>query len=41
MIILNRSLILMLAVGLVGVDGLLFYLAVRVFDRETILTRWK
>lgn len=41
LIILNRSLILMLAVALVGVDALLFYLAVRVFDRETILTRWR
>ncbi len=41
LIILNRSLILVLAVALVGVDVLLFYFAVRVFDRETILTRWR
>lgn len=41
LIILNRSLILMLAVALVGADILLFRFAVRVFDRETILTRWQ
>ncbi len=40
-VILGRSLILQLAVVLVGVDGLLFCLAVRVFDRETILSRWR
>lgn len=41
LVILNRSLILLLAVTLVAVDALLFYLAVRLFQRETILTRWR
>ena len=41
LVILNRSLVLALAVALVMVDGVLFYLAVRLFDRETILTRWR
>ncbi len=41
LIILNRSLIVVLAVVLAAVDVFLFHLAVRVFDRETILTRWR
>ncbi len=39
--ILNRQLILLIAVVLVGVDILVGYLAVRLFQREVILTRWK
>ncbi len=31
----------LLAAALVAVDGLFIYLAVRLFQRETILTRWK
>lgn len=38
---LNRQLILVAAILLVFVDALLLYLAVRVFQREVILTRWK
>ncbi len=41
LVILNRSLIIALAVGLAVLDALLFRLAERVFDRETILTRWR
>ena len=39
--ILNQQLILIAAVVLVAVDALLVYLAVQLFQRETILTRWK
>jgi ABC-2 type transport system permease protein len=39
--ILNRQLILFIAVALVFLDVLLIYLAVQTFQRETILTRWK
>jgi len=38
---LNRQLILLMALVLVVIDGLLIYLAVKLFQRETILTRWK
>jgi ABC-2 type transport system permease protein len=38
---LNSQLILGMAAVLVVVDIILIYLAVRLFDRETILTRWK
>jgi ABC-2 type transport system permease protein len=38
---LNRQLILFFAVGLVVIDACLVYLAVQLFQRETILTRWK
>ena len=41
LVILNRKLILLLAAALVVVDALLFALAVRLFQRETILTRWR
>jgi ABC-2 type transport system permease protein len=41
LVILNRSLVVTVAVVLVLVDALLFRLAVRLFDRETILTRWR
>jgi ABC-2 type transport system permease protein len=39
--IINKQLILLSAVVLFLVDILLVYLAVRLFQRETILTRWK
>jgi ABC-2 type transport system permease protein len=39
--ILNSTLILLMCVALVFVDALMIYLAVRLFQRETILTRWK
>lgn len=39
--ILNSTLILILCIILLFVDALMIYLAVRLFQRETILTRWK
>ena len=39
--IINSTLILLIAVILVLVDILLVYMAVKVFQRENILTRWK
>ncbi|MGE5124542.1 MAG: ABC transporter permease subunit [Acidobacteriaceae bacterium] len=39
--ILNSTLILIICVALVLLDILMVYLAVRLFQRETILTRWK
>ena len=39
--IINRQLILLAALILLIVDGIMVYLAVRVFQREVILTRWK
>lgn len=39
--ILNRQLIILAALILIIVDGVMVYLAVRVFQREVILTRWK
>jgi ABC-2 type transport system permease protein len=38
---LNRTLVVLLALGLVAIDALMVYLAVRLFQRETILTRWR
>jgi ABC-2 type transport system permease protein len=38
---LNTQLILLIAVGLLVVDAGMLYLSVRLFQRETILTRWK
>jgi ABC-2 type transport system permease protein len=40
LVILNRELIVALAGALLIVDAVLFRLATRLFDRETILTRW-
>jgi ABC-2 type transport system permease protein len=37
----NRQLILLAAVFLIIVDGIMTFLATRVFQREVILTRWK
>jgi ABC-2 type transport system permease protein len=39
--IINKQLILAVAVALIFVDAFLVYLSVRLFQRETILTRWK
>jgi ABC-2 type transport system permease protein len=39
--VLNSALILILCVVLALVDILMIYLAVHLFQRETILTRWK
>ena len=39
--LLNQQLILLMAVILLAVDVLILYLAVRLFQRENILTRWK
>jgi ABC-2 type transport system permease protein len=39
--VLNSTLILILCLVLIFVDILMVYLAVRLFQRETILTRWK
>ncbi len=40
-LVLNSALILIMCVVLLLLDGLMIYLAVRLFHRETILTRWK
>ena len=40
-IILNSRLILTIGLALALIDALLIYLAIRLFERETILTRWK
>ena len=39
--IINRQLVLLSALVLIVLDAILVYLAVRLFQRETILTRWK
>src|SRR4030066_1648013 len=39
--ILNSTLVLIMCLILIFIDVLLVYLAVRLFQRETILTRWK
>jgi ABC-2 type transport system permease protein len=39
--ILNSALILILCVVLAFIDAFMIYMAVRLFQRETILTRWK
>jgi ABC-2 type transport system permease protein len=39
--VLNSALILIMCVVLFLVDLLMVYLSVRLFQRETILTRWK
>jgi ABC-2 type transport system permease protein len=37
----NRQIILAFAAGMLVIDVVMIYLAVRLFQRETILTRWK
>ena len=39
--IINRQIILAVAAALIIIDAVLVYLAVQLFQRETILTRWK
>ena len=39
--LINRQLISLFAVVIAALDALLIYLAIRLFQRETILTRWK
>jgi ABC-2 type transport system permease protein len=39
--LINTQLILWMALALVGLDAVLFAIAVNLFERETILTRWK
>jgi ABC-2 type transport system permease protein len=41
LILINENFILWLAVGLAVLDGILFFFAVQIFQRETILSRWK
>jgi len=41
LILINEKFILWMAVALVILDSILFYFAVQVFQRETILSRWK
>ncbi len=41
LLVLNRDLVLLIALFLVVLDALMIYLAVQLFQRETILTRWK
>jgi ABC-2 type transport system permease protein len=38
---LNANLMILLALALLAVDALMVYLAIQLFQRETILTRWK
>jgi len=40
-IYLNRQLMVVLALALLAIDALVVYLATQLFQRETILTRWK
>lgn len=40
-ILINESFILWMAAGLAVLDAILFYFATQVFQRETILSRWK
>jgi ABC-2 type transport system permease protein len=39
--VLNKQIILVVAVILAGLDAVMLYLAIRVFQREQILTRWR
>jgi ABC-2 type transport system permease protein len=39
--VLNKTIISWVAVVMLALDALLTYLATRVFQRESILTRWK
>lgn len=41
LILINRQIMLLILAGAVVLDGVLLYLAVRLFQRETILTRWR
>jgi ABC-2 type transport system permease protein len=39
--LLNRQIVLLIALIMVMIDGVMVYLAIRLFQRENILTRWK
>jgi ABC-2 type transport system permease protein len=41
LIIIDRTLVLLAAGALITIDAILVYLAVKLFQREQILTRWK
>ena len=41
LILVDRGLVLILAAALLVLDVVAIYLAVHLFERETILTRWK
>ena len=41
LLIIDRQLVIVIALALVLIDALLTYFAVQLFQRETILTRWK
>jgi ABC-2 type transport system permease protein len=41
LILINEQFILWMAMGLFLLDSILFYFAIQVFQRETILSRWK
>jgi len=41
LILINRQIILLMGVVVLVLDAVLLWLAVRLFQRETILTRWK
>ncbi|HEY4717553.1 MAG TPA: hypothetical protein VIH14_00935, partial [Anaerolineales bacterium] len=40
-LVLNQNLLLLITVALVLVDAALLFFATRLFQRESILTRWK
>jgi ABC-2 type transport system permease protein len=37
----NQQVVLYMAIGLVVIDAVLLFFATQLFERETILTRWK
>jgi ABC-2 type transport system permease protein len=41
LILIDRQIMLLMAMVVLGLDAILLYLAIRLFQRETILTRWK
>ena len=41
LVLVNQAVILWIALVLIAVDSALAYFAIQLFQRETILTRWK
>ena len=41
MVLLSMRMVVLAATVALALDGLVLYFAVRLFQRETILTRWK
>jgi len=41
LILIDRRIMLWLGLAVLALDALLLWLAIRLFQRETILTRWK